>query len=233
MGIFGKFKLQKLTIRAWTRRTRLGLSFRKFVAMYNPTSLSMTHENVFDRLQGINSSGREARYSHSRPQTLTVDLIIDGTGTHSVGLLRLLDKSVTAQVKQFLKIAYRLQGSIHAPNFLRLEWGDGVLQSFDCRLDKVDINYVAFGRDGAPLRAELKAVFIEDIDAKKRASQDGKSSPDLSHTRVVRAGDTLPLLCAEIYGSPAHYLEVARVNRLNNFRALTPGQTLVFPPLER
>ena len=47
----------------------------------------------------------------------------------------------------------------------------------------------------------------------------------------MKSGDTLPLLCKEIYGSSAHYLRVAADNRLDDFRNLVPGQTLYFAPL--
>jgi len=48
----------------------------------------------------------------------------------------------------------------------------------------------------------------------------------------VRDGDTLPLLCERIYGDSRYYMAVARFNGLRQFRALTPGMALHFPPLE-
>ena len=47
-----------------------------------------------------------------------------------------------------------------------------------------------------------------------------------------KAGDTLPLLCREIYGSASCYLRVAQVNALDDFRNLTVGQELIFPPFD-
>ena len=64
-------------------------------------------------------------------------------------------------------------------------------------------------------------------------AKENKTSPDLSHSRIVKSGDTLPLLSKEIYGSAVHYLRVAQANGLDNFRSLTPGQQIVFPPLEK
>jgi nucleoid-associated protein YgaU len=58
-----------------------------------------------------------------------------------------------------------------------------------------------------------------------------KTSPDLSHILTVRAGDILPLMCFDVYGSSAYYPQVARVNGLTEFRQLTPGTQLLFPPL--
>jgi nucleoid-associated protein YgaU len=108
-----------------------------------------------------------------------------------------------------------------------------MLKNFDCRLKSVNIQHASFARNGAPLRATLKTTFVEDLEPAKRLKQDGLSSPDLSHTRIVKSGDTLPLLAKEIYGSAEHYLRLAQANQLDDFRNLTPGQTLIFPPLEK
>lgn len=227
------FKLQKLTILGFSDIKRTAKT-GKFEVMYNPTSFSMSHQNVFEDLQGINTFGRQARYSYARSESLEIDLVIDGSGVSEFALVSAVSggaKTVTEQIDAFLKLCFHMHGEPHQPYFLRLEWGDGALKSFDCRLDKVDIKYVSFARSGAPLRAELSVTFVADVDDAKQASAVSKSSPDLSHVRVVRSGDTLPLLCQEIYGAPTHYIRVARFNGLNHFRDLTPGQTLLFPPL--
>jgi nucleoid-associated protein YgaU len=65
----------------------------------------------------------------------------------------------------------------------------------------------------------------------QQALQEANSSPDLTHTIEVKAGDTLPLLCYQVYKNAAYYPEVARINRLNNLHELRPGQRLTFPPL--
>ncbi len=232
MGLLSRFKLQKLKIRIYSDRARS--SFPKtFTVMFNPESLSTSHENVFEDGEGINSSSSEARYSLSRAEVVRLKLIMDGTGVDKFGLEKIFSPtvSVTEQVQDFLKACVEMDGKIHQPKFLRIQWGDGELMQFDCRLKSVNINYVSFDRSGAPLRAELDASFVEDVARKKRLSKVGKSSPDLSHSRIVRSGDTLPLLCKEIYGSSEHYLRVARVNQLDHFRDLEPGMEIVFPPI--
>jgi nucleoid-associated protein YgaU len=97
-------------------------------------------------------------------------------------------------------------------------------------LKSVDINYTTFDADGSPLHAELAAQFLEDLAPKKKSALDNLLSPDLTHRRLVKAGDTLPLLCRDIYGTPEHYLRVAEANGLDDFRHLIPGQELLFPP---
>lgn len=223
------FKLHKLKINAYESSKRRGQPQASFTVMFNPASFAMRHENVFQKQQGLNTSGRQALYSHSQASTLQLDLILDGTGVvESIG-----QKSVATQIKDLLELCFYMDGKIHEPKYLKIQWGEGALKDFDCRLQSVDIEYSAFDRNGAPLHATLKTTFVADLDPNKRVRQEGKNSPDLTHTRVVKAGDTLPLLAKAIYGSAHYYLRVAQANHLDDFRNLTPGQELFFPPLEK
>ena len=56
-------------------------------------------------------------------------------------------------------------------------------------------------------------------------------SPPMDRMVTVVAGDTLPALCHKIYGDSSFYVQVAKYNKLNKFRKLTPGMQLRFPPL--
>ena len=229
MGLIDLFKLEKLTIEVYDSAKRSGLASDSFEVMFNPSTFTMKHENVFAGEQGVNSEERP-RYSHSRSSDLSLKFIIDGTGVGDYGLVNLLglgQKTVAEQIQQFLEMCYYLDGEIHEPKYLKLVWGKGPLEKFHCRVKSVSIKYTSFERDGSPLRAELDTVFVEDREPTQ------KSSPDLTHTRTVQSGDTLPLLCTEIYGSPDHYFRVAQVNGLDNFRDLRPGQELIFPPFDR
>ncbi len=234
MAITDRFKLEKLKIGVYADRLRAGLPQATFKVMYNPESFSMKHANAYQRLQGINTSGRTARYAHSRAEELELELFFDGTGVGDFGastLAGLGTASVSKQVGDFLDLCFHMDGDLHEPKFLKIQWGQGELKAFDCRLESVDVTYTSFDRSGAPLRAKLVTKFVEDLDPSKRLKRENKKSPDLSKSRIVKAGDTLPLLCKEIYGDPAHYLFVARENRLDDFRNVTPGQSLRFPPL--
>lgn len=220
------FKLEKLKISAYKDVSRSGFATKTFEAMYNPTSLSQSYSIDWHSGQGVNASASQLSYTRSRPSELVLDLILDGTGVNELSLFG--SKSVKDRVKRFLDVTYRYNGNIHEPNYLLVEWGS---LKFACRLSSVDIKYTLFNRDGTPLRAELHVALISDKGIKKRAKEEGKTSPDLTHARTVRHGDTLPLLTAEIYGSADHYLDVAAYNSLDDFRNLTPGQQLLFPPL--
>jgi hypothetical protein len=139
------------------------------------------------------------------------------------------EDGITKQVDTFRSVVFDYDGNIHSPTFLKLNWAS---LNFKCRLTTLDIRYTLFKPDGTPLRARANAAFIVFYDEKELARMANNTSPDLSHLVTVKGGDTLPLLCYEIYGSSTPYLEVARVNRLENFRNLVTGTQLLFPPLQ-
>jgi nucleoid-associated protein YgaU len=79
------------------------------------------------------------------------------------------------------------------------------------------------------VQAKFKG-FVED---NLRVARENNSSPDLTHVRMVKEGDTLPLMTYRIYGDPKYYLEVAKANKINNFRKLKTGDIIIFPPLTK
>lgn len=217
-------KLQILVFQDRKRNQRVG----RLELMFNPESVSLKYKTRFDTTKPIGRESREARYVCGEPaQSLPLTMLVDGTGVAHDGP----PVDVAAKVNEFLDLCVMTNGSIHEPNYLRLQWGTGVLQSFDCRVAEVTVDYTSFARNGAPLRAEVHASFLEDEESSKRSRKTANSSPDVSHTVVVKSGDTLPLLAQRIYGSAHYYLRLARANQLDDFRNLQPGQRLRFPPL--
>ena len=228
MALDNLFKLEKLKIKAFSDRQRRA-EVGTFEAMFNPESFKQSYEIVYGRGQGIGSSDQSAVYSQNNPSDLNLRLVLDGTGVHEMGIVQLGGTAtVRERVDRFLELTFNMNGDIHEPNFLRVEWGE---INFSCRLGNVDVSYTSFDRDGRALRAELDVTFISDTEVEKRLREENRNAPDMTHTRVVRNGDTLPLLSKEIYGSSEHYLFIAIKNELDDFRNLMPGQELFFPPL--
>lgn len=214
-----------------------------YEAMFNPESYSFKYENKFQEHQGINTSGRSARYVLTKARELSMKFIMDDSSERA-GLLsgasslsvevpilkkRFQRETVYDQVEEFLNLTTRMDGDIHAPRFLRLEWGDLI---YDCRVKSVDVKYTLFNRSGKAIRAELDVDFLEDIEPVKLIKQTRKSSPDLTHTRTVVSDDTLPLMAYRIYHDPSQYIRVAHANKINNFRKLKLNSDLKFPPIK-
>ncbi|WP_340200033.1 LysM peptidoglycan-binding domain-containing protein [Ascidiimonas sp. W6] len=229
---FNFLKFEKLTIVSYEKAERTGKG-EKFVAMFNPESYSLSYQNVYDTKQGINTSGRTARYAMSKPEKLNLKIILDGSGVSTFGLTNIIGRGhddVYKQVQRFLEITSDMDGKIHEPRYLTLKWGDLL---FKCRLGSVSINYSLFNSSGIPLRAELDTQFFGDLEKSERLKKERKSSPDLTHYRVAGAHDQLPLMCEKIYGAAQYYVFVAKANHLNDFRNLKPGQEIYFPPIEK
>ena len=228
MSLLSLFKLEKLTITAYESADRLMPLTDAFEALFNPSSYS---EKLFARWnenEGMNTSVPELDYAGGGTRQISFTLLLDGTYADTLLYERYRRTDVATQIDDFRQVAYTYNGDIHEPNYLVVSWGD---LDFSCRLASADIKYTLFNRDGTPLRAELSLTFLEDMPAEAVAKEENKRSPDLTHARIVRSGDTLPLLTRAIYGSSASYLDVARFNNLDDFRNLRPGQQLLFPPL--
>jgi len=231
VGLLDMFKLEKLTIEAFGDSRRANLK-ETFEAMYNPTSLKQSYAIKWNKAMGRGKSTPAVSYHYTKPSALELDLILDGTGVEQMGAINLFNsKSVNDRIKNFMKTAYVYAGEIHEPYYLTVKWG--LPEPFNCRLSSFDITYTSFDRDGTPLRAELKVSLVADEDPERGEKKANNQSSDLTHSRMLRAGDTLPLLTRQIYGSSAYYLDVARFNNMDDFRNLTPGRQVLFPPLEQ
>jgi nucleoid-associated protein YgaU len=228
------FKLEKLKIYVKDTDKKTIETEPSFEVMFNPESFKTSHGNVFQKKPTLTpgSDNKKANYTGSTSDKLALTLILDSTGSTDFGVSGLIQKipDVRAQVNRFLKACFRIEGKKHEPNHLQIRWG---IIHFNCVLESVEIKYTSFDKSGMPLRAQLDTVFLGDRGTVTDLDKEEPSSPDLSHTRIVKQGDTLPLLTKDIYGSAKYYLRVAQANGLDNFRNLTPGQEIIFPPLEK
>lgn len=218
-----KGELEKLIIQAYSKPDYSGKAVAEFKFMFNPDEYTQVYDVEYKRQQGEGTTGSPVVFRKIKPQEYKLKFVFDGTGTSSEKV------EVHDKVQEFFKtVGY--DGDIHRPRFLKLLWGK--LES-RCVLLKAEITYKLFRPDGTPLRALINATFTENIDDSSRAKKANDSSPDLTHVRTVKDGDTLPALAYEIYGDHTLYLEVARANGLNGFRNLQTGMTLSFPPIEK
>lgn len=222
----GFFKLEKLKIIGYSDPNR-GIKTGDFEALFNPESYRDSFFVIYS-----SAAVNKPTYLRTMPSELSLELILDGSGVNEYGI-QLFDSqdNVKTQVKNFLSLCYELKGEIHQPRYLKIIWGQHL--QYPCRLSYLDINYTRFDHSGDPLRAHLNVNFRRDESFDDYLKRVNLSSPDLTHNRTIKAGDTLPQMCERIYGSAKYYLRVAQVNKLDDFRNLTPGHTINFPPLEK
>lgn len=121
----------------------------------------------------------------------------------------------------------KFDGEMHSVRYVKITWGMA-LDFFYGQLKSMSVTYSYFDRNGRPLRASV-ALSFERIVAVGKAEA---KSPDLTHMRIVKDGDTLPMMCNRIYKDPSYYLKVAEANGLPHFMHLEPGQKIYFPPIK-
>ena len=114
--------------------------------------------------------------------------------------------------------------------FLKIHWGTLL---FKCVLINLDIEYKLFKPDGTPIRAIAKCTFKGTIEEDLRKALENKQSPDVTHERVVKAGDRLSLMTHNIYKQQHYLLPVAAFNQLDGFRKIKSGTKIYFPPVEK
>ena len=216
--------LERLIIKAYKTPDLSGATVGEFEAFVNPNEITLGYEVEWDAAQGSGTTSSRMNFKKVKPGDLSLAFFLDGTGANG----RPLD--VQKKVEEFQTVT-GYNGEIHRPNYLKIGWGTLTVKR--CVLKSASIAYKLFKPDGVPLRAVITAAFADTADDDTRVAMAQDQSPDLTRVRLVKAGDSLPRLCQEMYGDPRLYLAVAGANGLDDFRDLAPGTRIFFPPLEK
>jgi len=200
----------------------------EFSTLMNPEKYSYHYKIETDKTQASGTSTVSPRFNKKLPENLELDFVFDRSGV--VKGYESTEHGINNDLEKFKKVILDYNGNKHKPNYLIISWGTLL---FKGALTEMDIEFKLFKPDGTPIRAIAKAKFqgfVEDI---LRTAKENNRSPDLTHYRTVKEGDTLPLMSYQIYGDSKYYLQLARVNNIINFRKLETGQKIFFPPLQK
>lgn len=216
--------LEKLTILAFSKPDYAGVPIGRFEAYVNPQEITLSYEIEYDSAQGAGTTATRMDFKKMKPGDLTLTFFLDGTGANG------RPADVQQMIDQF-QLVTGYNGDLHRTNYLKVMWG--TLRIKRCVLKNATIVYKLFRASGVPLRALLTATFVDNADDKTRVAIAQDKSSDLTHRRILKAGENLPQLCDEIYGNPRLYVKVAEANGFDHFRSLEPGTVILFPPLEK
>ncbi len=217
-------KLVKLKIEAYEDPACVAIKKGEIDAFINPSTYKQTFKSIYEDSKEVGTNAPTQIFKRIGASDLNLSFFVDGTGVVSLGKYSTVDD----YIKTFNGLVYGFKGDIHRPYYLLVTWGR---LTFTGICSSMSVTYSMFTPDGMALRATIDVVLTESVDYKTKAKEAAKSSPDLTHFRIVKAGDTLPLLTYQIYGSSAHYVKVAQYNGLSSFSAIQPGDELYFPPL--
>lgn len=229
-----------------------------YVVMYNPTTFSQQYNSKWIPEEGVDSDGKKFQFRTLESESVSFEFLFDATGASPPGndrsgeidldylgegvlntgdisdnkknSIEIIEKDghVDRAIREFLDITQNITSETHTPNYLQINWG-----SYEFRgvLGSATVNYKLFNNSGLPVRATITANFDQSLSRKEQAAEAGRESADLTHKRVVKTGDTLPLIAKRIYGDPSFYIEIAKANNLKNFRNIEAGQQLILPPI--
>lgn len=175
-----------------------------------------------------------------KPEEFKLDVLLDSTGVvpspTNVPLSTSTDtpsllKDISAEIELLRKLCVESDGESHRPHFIKLFWGkmDGF---FKGAITALDIDYKLFTPDARPIRAIVHISLISSISAAEAVKLEDAHSPDITHERIFKPEDNLPLMTHRIYKDGSYYIDIARQNKMNSFRKIKTGTKIQFPPLQ-
>lgn len=218
---------------------------KEFEVQVNPEQYKRNYSIKYTPSETPGNVGGSGQFELVEPEKLDLQFTLDGTGVvrndmdflGGVGgaFSAIFGKDDTSsyvidKVTELKETVYGFEGSTHRTPYIKVVWGEDLLKGV---MEKLDITYTLFEPDGKPLRAKISLSIKEHVPQTEQEENKELSSPDLTHVRVVNAGDTITLMTNKIYNDSKYYLEVARANGLINFRKLKTGSTLHFPPFRK
>lgn len=203
-----------------------------FTVGFNPSSFAINNKIEYKQAEARGQDGGDPQFDKIPPLEFSIEFTLDGTGV-TIGALPAGEQKdyVKKQIKKLRDVTgSNINGEIHRPNYLAVLWGTFYIE---CVLTALNVTYNLFDREGSPLRAKITCSFLERIGPGKGGRQSRLESPDLTKHVRLKEGDMLPLIAQKHYDDPAYYLQLARVNKLKNFRNIPPGTELILPPLRQ
>jgi hypothetical protein len=226
-------QLAKLTI------TPLGKSkLASFTVLFNPASYSISKAVTWEEPGSRGGSKARSNVKFNAPRLefgggqsrqLFFRLFFDVTdhpivrGQKIQDVRKLTDKIVKLTLKE------RSGNKEMPPPTCRISWGEASSQNLDFPfvgvLQNLKQDFTLFDSSGRPLRANLDLTFREILSPEE---DQRRNDPEFS-TRLVKRGDTLSSIAAEMFDDPAKWRVIADANNLDNPRLLEVGMSLSIP----
>lgn len=215
---------------------------QKFVFQVNPERYSRRFGvNYTNAGKTPGTMSDPGTYNNTAPETFTVDILFDSSGVivdqslFSLAIVNPFSKAQTAEVTDRIELlknfCYNFQSDPHRPYYIRLCWGDESGFFFGV-VTTLEIEYKLFRPDGKPIRAVASLSLQEAEDRILTDRRRGLQSPDITHSRQVKAGDELSYMTYRQYKRSEYYVDVAAANDLLSFRQIPEGTNLFFPPIK-
>lgn len=225
--------MEKLTITPLSKQGQT-LEAEKIVVAFNPNSYSITKNVKWNPPENSATGSASATRLTDAPtldfgggesRQLSIELFFDITepdkGQTDV-------RQDTDRIVRLTQINRNLEPK--RPPTVKVTWGAATTADFPFVgvISNLTQRFTLFKSTGEALRATLNVTFTEFLDPLMNLRQ---TDPELT-TRVVKRGDTLFNIAAEVYRDAALWRLIAEANRLDDPGRLEIGRRLTIPKLQ-
>lgn len=210
-------------------------------ALFNPTSYSVS-KTVNWRSSTTSAGGENGGkgatnktlnapvldFGGGGSRSLSLDLFFDVTEPVDIGGTKVVIDDVRKETDKVVRLT-RIDRNLKPPRppVCEVSWGGskGIDFPFVGVVSSLTQNFSLFSDNGVPLRARLTVTFTE---VKGWKEDQLENDPEFT-TRVVRLGDSLSNIAAEMYADPKLWRVIAEANQLDDPRRLKTGMILHIP----
>ncbi|GAA2218971.1 LysM peptidoglycan-binding domain-containing protein [Micromonospora olivasterospora] len=193
--------------------------------MFNPQQLALTKSAnwIPHVVRGAADVG-VAEFSGSGPRTLSLEIFLDTTDTHSRSVQERVDALLTCCVPTKASIAAKAP----SPPWVKFAWGQFQTVSFYSYVSQINATYSLFDPDGTPLRATC-SLMLNEVSGATRGQNPTSGSRTARRVHRLVAGDSLELLAHREYGDPTAWRVIAEANDIDDPVRLRTGSQLLLP----
>jgi hypothetical protein len=191
---------------------------QRIFVWFNPTDLSVDRSAQYASMPVPGLSMPILQYIRGDSDVLQLELFRDRTDQNSD------IENDLAVLEGFIKI----DSALHAPPVMMFAWANF---SFTGVVTSLRKKMTLFSEDGRILRARIALSLRSYESAEVQLRDLNLSSPDRTHARVLREGETLAHIANEAYGDPRMWRPIALANGIERPRFIEPGTPLRIPAL--
>ncbi len=193
-------------------------------ALFNPDKLVFAKTVQWEQKAAKERDVPELQFKNGQPRSLNLDLFFDTYDSESAK-----KESVRKYTDKLFKLTL-VYADKHRPPVCELSWGTSSM-FFKCVLVSMNQQFILFMEDGTPVRAKCTCTFNEwRTNAEDQRKQNTESS-DIVKKRVVKRGETLSSIAADVYLKPGLWRPIAEMNGIDNPFVIEPGTELIIPTL--
>ncbi len=197
---------------------------------FNPADLTIAKAATWGASPAKGRNAPALRFQGGQSGTVTLAITLDATINHQSVLDEAEKLLALAAIDSKVK-ASDAQHKSARPPWVELHWG--LLHApFRAVVERVQVKYTYFAKDGTPLRAKVDLALKQYDDEKVQPRQNPTSFTPAPHTvHKVQPGETLDRVAAQEYGDPTRWRLLAEANHVDDPLRVPAGTLLVVPEL--